>query len=155
MTQRPWTDDDFRWIEQAIELSHHCPPAKGAYSVGAIIVDRNGDEVARGYSREGGDLHAHAEQAALAKADRNRLEGGTIYCSLEPCSQRRSPTLPCAQRIARSGLQRVVISWREPDLFVSDCQGYELLTAAGLSVVEIPSLAAASRAANAHLPIQG
>jgi hypothetical protein len=36
-------------------------------------------------------------------------------------------------------------------LFVADCQGYELLTAAGVTVVELPDLADQARAANSHL----
>ena len=33
----------------------------------------------------------------------------------------------CTQLIIASGIGRVVIAWREPSLFVADCQGYELL----------------------------
>ncbi|MFE9484629.1 dCMP deaminase [Streptomyces spororaveus] len=154
MTERPWTDADYRWMESAIELSHLCPPAEGAFSVGAIVLDRNGQEIARGYSREGGDLHVHAEEAALAKVTQEQVQGGTIYSSLEPCSQRRSRPLTCTQHILRSGLARVVIAWREPSLFVDDCQGFETLTEAGLTVVEIPELADAARAANSHLNLR-
>ncbi|WP_349253977.1 deaminase [Streptomyces sp. BPTC-684] len=152
MTQTPWTDTDEMWMRMAVELAQHCPPAEGAYSVGAVIVDSDGDEIARGYSREGGDLHVHAEAAALAKVSNpEKLRGGTIYSSLEPCSQRRQPVATCTQRILDSGLARVVIAWREPSLFVDDCQGFEMLSGAGLTVIEIPHLADAARAANSHL----
>ncbi|WP_043271947.1 dCMP deaminase [Streptomyces sp. CT34] len=152
MTKRAWTDVDVHWLQAAIELSRFCPPAIGAFSVGAIIVDRDGAEISRGYSREGDDPHLHAEAAALAKVDEEkRLLGGTIYSSLEPCSQRRHPVATCTQRILSSGLSRVVIAWREPSLFVDDCQGFEMLTAAGLTVVEVPELAEAARAINSHL----
>jgi diaminohydroxyphosphoribosylaminopyrimidine deaminase/5-amino-6-(5-phosphoribosylamino)uracil reductase len=43
------------------------------------------------------------------------------------------------------------MAWREPKLFVADCQGHELLTAAGVTVVELPDLADQARAANSHL----
>ncbi|MER5809893.1 dCMP deaminase [Streptomyces sp. NPDC002033] len=152
MTERAWTDADYEWMKTAIELSHSCPPAEGAFSVGAIVLNASGEEVARGYSREGGDLHVHAEEAALAKVSSAQLRGGTIYTSLEPCSQRRSRPLSCTQHILRSGLSRVVVAWREPSYFVDDCQGVEMLTAAGITVVEIPELAQAARAANGHLP---
>jgi diaminohydroxyphosphoribosylaminopyrimidine deaminase/5-amino-6-(5-phosphoribosylamino)uracil reductase len=45
----------------------------------------------------------------------------------------------------------VVIAWREPALFVADCQGYELLTEAGLVVTELPEFAARAAAPNKHL----
>ena len=57
---------DRRWMELAIDLSRQCPPSEGAYSVGAVIVDSQGRELARGYSREG-DPHVHAEESALSK----------------------------------------------------------------------------------------
>jgi len=44
----------------------------------------------------------------------------------------------------------VVLAWREPSIFV-DCEGVELLTSAGLEVVEIPELAAQVKQINAHL----
>ena len=45
-----------------------------------------------------------------------------------------------------------MIAWREPDLFVADCQGSELLAEAGLEVTELPALAALAAAPNRHLP---
>jgi hypothetical protein len=49
--------------------------------------------------------------------------------------------------------RRVVIAWREPSLFVADCQGYEILRNAGVEVVELADLADDAKAANAHLPL--
>ncbi|WP_332330028.1 deaminase [Streptomyces sp. WMMC1477] len=148
----PDRDQDLRWIQRAIDLATLCPPAAGAYSVGAIIVGEDGTELAAGYSREA-DPHEHAEEAALAKLskDDTRLAGATIYSTLEPCSQRHSPRTPCAQRILAAGIPRAVIAWREPSLFVDDCVGYEQLVKAGVTVVELPELASAAKAANSHL----
>ncbi|MFL9658715.1 hypothetical protein ACJ7VE_33965 [Streptomyces sp. PB17] len=75
----------------------------------------------------------------------------TIYSTLEPCSQRSASRTPCTQRILEAGIPRVVIAWREPSLFVDDCVGYEQLVEAGVTVVELPELTAAAKAANAHL----
>ena len=49
----------------------------------------------------------------------------------------------------RAKIPRVVLGWREPDLFVT-CEGVALLTAAGVEVVEMPQYAAQARSANAH-----
>ncbi|WP_404956480.1 dCMP deaminase [Streptomyces sp. 147326] len=144
--------DDVTWMERAIALSRKCPPAEGAFSVGAIIVGADGEELTHGYSRET-DAHVHAEEAALAKlpADDPRLAGATLYSTLEPCSERKSRPLTCTQLILRSPVRRVVIAWREPSLLVADCVGVETLSADGIEVVELQSLAAQARAVNEHL----
>ncbi|MEV7830852.1 dCMP deaminase [Streptomyces subrutilus] len=144
--------DDVMWMERAIELSRKCPPAEGAFSVGAIIVSAAGEELANGYSRET-DAHVHAEESALAKlpADDPRLAGATIYSTLEPCSERRSRPLTCTQLILRSPIRRVAIAWREPSLLVADCVGVEILRDAYVEVLELPELSEAARAVNAHL----
>ena len=154
MTDRHATADDRRWMNLAIDLAKLCPPSQRAYSVGAVIVDGQGNEISRGYSREAGAL-VHAEESALNKLDASdpRLPGATIYSTLEPCSQRKSRPLSCTQLILAAGIGRVVIAWREPSLFVADCQGAELLEAAGVTVVEMPELGERAREANRHLDL--
>jgi len=143
----------------AIELAWLCPPSATAYSVGAVIVAADGTELSRGFSREN-DLVVHAEEAALGKLTApgapsapgaSRLPGATIYSTLEPCSKRRSRPRSCTELIIASGIRRVVIAWREPDLFVADCQGYELLEQAGLEVTELPAFSEQAAAPNRHL----
>jgi pyrimidine deaminase RibD-like protein len=145
--------DDERWMREAVALAWQCPPSQLAFSVGAIVVGADGSELARGFSREDGDPVVHAEEAALEKlaAGDPRLAGATIYSTLEPCSQRKSRPRGCAQLIIAAGLARVVIAWREPPLFVADCTGYELLTAAGIAVHELPQFALDAAAPNKHL----
>lgn len=170
-------------MELAIELAWQCPPSQEAYSVGAVIVGADGTELARGFSREGGDPHAHAEEAALAKLVPGdpRLAGATVYSTLEPCSWRKSRPHSCTELIlatrtagtagtggispgpgpagprnagaGNAGVGRVVIAWREPSLFVADCQGAELLARAGLEVVELPELGTLAKAPNLHLDL--
>ncbi|MEU5836385.1 deaminase [Streptomyces diacarni] len=149
----PDRDQDLRWMQRAIGLAALCPLAAGAYSVGAVIVGEDGTELATGYSRATGP-HEHAEEVALAQLahDDPRLAGATLYSTLEPCSQRRTPRrAPCAQRILEVGIPRVVIAWREPSFFVDDCIGYEQMTEAGVVVVELPEMAQDAQAVNAHL----
>jgi diaminohydroxyphosphoribosylaminopyrimidine deaminase/5-amino-6-(5-phosphoribosylamino)uracil reductase len=141
-------------MRRAIELAHRCPPAPGAYSVGAVIVGADGEELAAGYSRETDDS-VHAEEAALVKlpADDPRLATATLYSTLEPCSKRASRPRPCARLILDAGIRRVVIAWREPDLFVTGVDGVELLAAHGVEVVELSDLADAAREPNRHLGV--
>jgi pyrimidine deaminase RibD-like protein len=137
----------------AVSLAGQCPPSASAFSVGAVIVDADGAELSRGFSREGGDPLVHAEEAALGKLSPGdpRLAGATIYSTLEPCSHRKSRPRSCTELIIAAGLRRVVIAWREPALFVADAQGYELLTRAGITVTELPEFAADAMAPNRHL----
>jgi 5-amino-6-(5-phosphoribosylamino)uracil reductase len=137
----------------AVSLAGQCPRSDTAFSVGAVIVDAEGAELSRGFSREGGDPVVHAEEAALGKVapGEPRLSGATIYSTLEPCSQRKSRPQTCTELIIAAGLRRVVIAWREPALFVADGQGYELLSRAGLALTELPRFAAGAIAPNRHL----
>ena len=145
--------DDAGWMRVAVALARECPPSDSAFSVGAVIVGTNGTELSRAFSREGGDPAVHAEEAALGKLGYGdpRLAGATIYSTLEPCTQRTSRPRTCTDLIIAAGLGRVVIAWREPALFVADCQGVELLSAAGIMVTELPEFAADAAAPNRHL----
>jgi diaminohydroxyphosphoribosylaminopyrimidine deaminase/5-amino-6-(5-phosphoribosylamino)uracil reductase len=144
---------DVRWLRHAIELSRECAPSLTAYSVGAVVVDAAGRDIASGYSRDTGPS-VHAEESALARLapDDPRLATATLYSTLEPCTERRSGPRPCADLILAAGIPQVVIAWREPTLFVADCTGVERLRAAGVTVVEIPELEGAAKAVNQHLP---
>ncbi|MGF1647810.1 MAG: dCMP deaminase [Kineosporiaceae bacterium] len=139
----------------AVAESRRSPPSDSAYSVGAIVVDAAGRELARGHSREG-DPHDHAEEVALARLARRAAASPvtgplTLYSSLEPCTRRRSRPVACAELVITAGISRVVMAAREPDLF-ADCDGVEALTRAGVEVVELEKFAGLVRAVNAHLP---
>jgi riboflavin biosynthesis pyrimidine reductase/pyrimidine deaminase RibD-like protein len=139
---------DGHWLSRTVELSRLCPPSTTAFSVGAVIVDAAGEEIAWGYSRETDDT-VHAEESALAKLadDDPRLAEATIYSSMEPCSTRKSRPRSCARLILDAGIPRVVFAYREPSTFVVG-EGAEQLAAAGVAVVERPELADAVREVN-------
>jgi diaminohydroxyphosphoribosylaminopyrimidine deaminase / 5-amino-6-(5-phosphoribosylamino)uracil reductase len=142
------SDDDLRWMRLALDWSRRCPPVSSAFNVGAVVV-RNGIELAYGYSRET-DEKVHAEESALAKLAGMSLTGATVYTTLEPCSRRASRPRTCTQLIIEAGLAEVVYALREPLTFV-DCEGVELLAAAGLAVRWTPELAGEVIEINAHL----
>lgn len=147
-------DQDMVFLRRAIELAWLCPPSETAFSVGAVIV-ADGVEIATGYSRET-DAKVHAEESALDKldADDPRLARATIYSTLEPCSQRATATrLPCTDRILRAGIPRVVLAWREPATFVTNCVGVEKLRQHGVEVRELTELAAEAMSMNRHLKL--
>jgi diaminohydroxyphosphoribosylaminopyrimidine deaminase/5-amino-6-(5-phosphoribosylamino)uracil reductase len=101
--------------------------------VGAVLVyeDRI---IGEGYHRQYG--HAHAEVNCLDSVkDENRahIPASTLYVSLEPCAH-FGKTPPCADRIIREKIPRVVIGCRDPFPEV-DGKGIGKLMAAGVDVV--------------------
>ena len=80
--------------------------------IGCVIV-RDGRIIARGYNRRNkeGSTLAHAELSAIRKACKKlgdwRLEGCTMYVTLEPCQM-------CAGALVQSRIDRVVIGARNP-----------------------------------------
>jgi len=142
---------DHRFLRWAVELSRLCPPSESAFSVGAVVVDEDGEVLATGFSREQ-EEHDHAEEVALRKLGFRdpRLRRATIYSSLVPCGARASRPVTCVQHIVEAGIGRVVFAWPEPRLFTGG-QGAGQLRAAGLAVTEVPGLAARAAAVNAHL----
>lgn len=91
--------------------------AKKAYKlrevpIGCVIV-YEGKIIARGYNRRNTDKNtlSHAEMNAIRKASRKlgdwRLEGCTLYVTLEPCQM-------CAGAIIQARVSRVVIGSMNP-----------------------------------------
>lgn len=80
--------------------------------IGCVIVFE-GRIIARGYNRRNTDKNtlAHAELSAIKKASKKmgdwRLEGCTMYVTLEPCQM-------CAGALVQSRMDRVVIGCRNP-----------------------------------------
>jgi diaminohydroxyphosphoribosylaminopyrimidine deaminase / 5-amino-6-(5-phosphoribosylamino)uracil reductase len=160
---------DRHWMMAAIELSRRCTPSRSAFSVGAVLVDAAGQELAAGYSREVGPRD-HAEEVAVARAacpeavgavgarllsavqaaGSASLSDATLYSSLEPCISRASRPVSCAELIVAAGIRRVVIAWREPPVFVPG-GGAVWLAGHGVTVVDLPELTELAREVNAGL----
>ncbi|MCI2050182.1 MAG: tRNA adenosine(34) deaminase TadA [Lachnospiraceae bacterium] len=92
--------------------------ALGEVPIGCVIVS-GGHIIARGYNRRNTDHStlSHAEMTAIRKACRKlgdwRLEGCTLYVTLEPCQM-------CAGAALQSRIDRVVIGAPSPK---SGCAG--------------------------------
>ena len=79
--------------------------------VGAVVVDREGVVVGRGFHQAAGG--PHAEVHALREAG-DRARGATLYCTLEPCCH-TGKTGPCAPLVVAAGIRRAVIAVRDPN----------------------------------------
>lgn len=104
-------DNDEKYMREAIRQ------AKKAYAldevpIGCVIV-HEGKIIGRGYNRRTVDKNtlAHAELSAIRKAGKKlndwRLDGCTMYVTLEPCQM-------CAGAIVQARIKRVVVGCMNP-----------------------------------------
>jgi len=98
--------------------------------VGTVIV-KDDRVIAEGYHHFFGDDHAEVD--ALNNATEG-VEGATVYVNLEPCAH-HGKTPPCAERLVKAGVSKVVISMRDPNPEVSG-KGINILRRGGVEVVE-------------------
>ena len=103
--------EDERYMKEAIRQARKAE-ALDEVPIGCVIV-YDGRIIARGYNRRNTDKNtlSHAELNAIRKASRKlgdwRLEGCTMYITLEPCQM-------CAGAIVQARVTRVVIGSRNP-----------------------------------------
>ena len=103
--------EDERFMKKAL---HHAKRAAaiGEIPIGCVIV-RDGKVIARGFNqrRSRKTTLAHAEMIAIDRASRKlgdwRLEGCTMYVTLEPCQM-------CSGALVQSRIDRVVIGTMNP-----------------------------------------
>ncbi len=97
--------------------------------VGAVILDKTGKLISEGFHQKAG--MPHAEAMAFNNLQEDPL-GGTLYVNLEPCCH-KGKTPPCVDRIISSGLKRVFVSIKDPDMRVAG-KGIKILKNAGIEV---------------------
>lgn len=106
-----FTADDATFMRRALELAHE-GEALGEVPVGAVVV-ANGTVVGEGFNAPitRRDPTAHAEVVALrdaaARVGNYRLEGATLYVTLEPCTM-------CVGALVHARVARVVFAAPEP-----------------------------------------
>jgi tRNA(adenine34) deaminase len=108
----PTDDTDTRWMREAMREADEAAEV-GDVPVGAVVVDAAGTLIARGRNRREADQDptAHAEIDALRRAAAAlghwRLEGTTVYVTLEPCPM-------CAGALVNARVARVVYGCTDP-----------------------------------------
>ncbi|NLF77729.1 MAG: tRNA adenosine(34) deaminase TadA [Chloroflexi bacterium] len=107
----PPTMDDITWMRHALDEARRAAEHDDV-PIGAVAV-LNGAIIARAHNRReiDGDPTAHAELLAIREAARVighwRLEGVTLYCTLEPCAM-------CAGAMILARLPRLVVGAPDP-----------------------------------------
>jgi tRNA(adenine34) deaminase len=101
---------DERWMRQALALAREAA-SQGEVPVGAVLV-RDGAVLGRGFNHPivSHDPTAHAEIQAVREAAASignyRLEGFTLYTTLEPC-------VMCAGALVHARISRLVFGARD------------------------------------------
>jgi pyrimidine deaminase RibD-like protein len=145
--------DHKAYMQFALNLARKSPPKPTNYRVGAVLVDLSCNKIlATGYTLELPG-NTHAEQCCFIKlatqhdVPEERLKevlppNMALYTTVEPCSERLSGNLPCAERVLRlAGSIRIVyVGIMEPETFVSNNTGRKALRDAGITVVHIEGL---------------
>ncbi len=105
------TERDVGFMRLALEEADQAP-LHGDVPIGCVVVGASGDVLARDHNRreELADPTAHAEVLCLRAAARVgghwRLEGSTVYSTLEPCPM-------CAGALVNARVARVVYGARD------------------------------------------
>lgn len=127
-------DLDQLFLLKALSFAEHgrgyCAPNP---SVGAVIVNQDGDILATGYHHGAGKPHAEID--ALQKIQ-HQAQGMTIYVTLEPCCH-TGKTPPCTDALIQAGIKRVVYGYQDPNPIVFG-KGAKLLVKQGIDCEHFP-----------------
>lgn len=83
--------------------------------VGAVIVDREGRIISKGFHARAGTAHAEvvAINNALESVGPDPIRGASLFVTLEPCST-TGRTPPCCDAIIRAGIRHVFAATSDP-----------------------------------------
>jgi pyrimidine deaminase RibD-like protein len=133
---RPQLQDD-QFARMAVEEARKSRAEDGRPHplVGCVVV-KNGQVLATSHR---GEIEGnHAEYIALeTKLKDDSLAGCTVYTTLEPCTARNHPKIPCADRLVEHRVARVVVGMHDPNPDICG-KGIRRLQAANIEVTLFP-----------------
>jgi len=126
------TSDDKVFARMAIEQARKSiseNDGRPRPKVGAVVVK---DGKVLSTAHRGEQPANHAEYIALEKKlSDEAVAGATVYTTLEPCTTRNHPKIPCVERLIERRVARVVIGMLDPDDRISG-RGQRRLRKAGV-----------------------
>jgi pyrimidine deaminase RibD-like protein len=131
--------DDRKFAREAIDEARKSvsePDGKIHPMVGAVVV-KDGRVLSKAHR---GELpQNHAEYVTLEmKLPDDAVSGATVYTTLEPCTTRNHPKIPCADRLIERKVTRVVVGMLDPDPRITG-QGLRKLRSANIIIDFFPS----------------
>jgi len=111
---QPQTEEDW-FARMAVDLARKSiSEDERAHPLVGCVVVKNGQVIATSHR---GEIDGnHAEFIALErKLGDNTLTGCTVYTTLEPCTTRNHPKIPCVDRLIERKVARVVIGTLDPN----------------------------------------
>jgi pyrimidine deaminase RibD-like protein len=137
--ERGQMTNDERFMRMALEAARQSKAEDArAHPLVGVVVVRDGATLVEAHR---GELGAgdHAEFTALEKKLAGEpLAGATVYTTLEPCTTRNHPKLPCAERLIERKVARVVIGMLDPNPKISG-KGQRRLREANIATELFPA----------------
>lgn len=120
---------DESYIQLTIEIAKKGEGSVSPNPLVGCVITKNNRIIGAGYHEKYGKEHAEIN---AINSSAESLEGSTLYVNLEPCSH-QGKTPPCADRIIKEKIIRVVIGTLDINPFVSG-NGVKALKKAGIEV---------------------
>ncbi|QDS72594.1 hypothetical protein FKW77_001413 [Venturia effusa] len=150
------THHHLHYLQICLSEARKSPPKPTNFCVGALLLHAPPSHSPRilvtGYTLEAPG-NTHAEQSCFVKlAEAEGLteervcevlpdEHVVLYTTMEPCWKRSPGNLSCVERIVRAQkIRTVVCGVEEPETFVGENKGRQILRDAGIEVVYVQGL---------------
>jgi pyrimidine deaminase RibD-like protein len=129
--------DDDRFMRMAVDQARmSAAEDERAHPLVGCVVVKDGKVLATAHR---GEIKGrHAEFIALEEKLKNEtLTGCTVYTTLEPCTARNHPKIPCANRLIERKVARVVVGMHDPNPEICG-KGIRKLQGANIEVTLFP-----------------